>query len=123
MKRDFAETAALEIMNTKLRGKSREAVYELSDAELSVLSAALNHWTIGMSQILADRIGLKKAARIIKHVLALPEDKRIALAHSASDALDTGEIPDEADFAAYILSNHSDELTINEEIKRRESLQ
>lgn len=123
MKRDFAETTALEIMNTKLRGKSREAVYELTDAELSVLSAALNHWTIGMSQILADRIGLKKAARIIKHVLALPEDKRIALARSASDALDTGEIPDEADFAAYILSNHSDELTINEEIKRRESLQ
>lgn len=123
MKRDFAETAALQIMNDKLRGKSREAVYELTDAELSVLSAALNHWTVGMSQILAARIGLDKAERIIKHVLALPEDKRIALARSASDALDTGEIPDEADFAAYILSNHSDELTINEEIKRRESLQ
>lgn len=109
-------------MNTKLRGKPQNAVYALSDAELSVLRNALEFWTVGMSQVLADRIGLDESQRMIEHVLKLPEEKRIALARSASDALDIGETPDDADFAAYILSNHSDQLHIEAEITRRECI-
>jgi len=123
MERNFAETTALKIMNNKLRGKPKEVVYELSDAELAVLRSALEFWTVGMSQVLANRIGLAESQHMIKHVLALPEEKRVALANSASKALEENETPDDADFAAFILSNHADQLLIEDEIKRRESLQ
>lgn len=123
MPQDFAEKVALKIMNEKLRGKSTDAVYKLTDAELAVLRGALSHWTIGMSQILANRIGLESAERMVKQVLALPEIERIALAESCGASLEKGETPDDADFAAFITVNNSDELAIEAEIARRERLQ
>lgn len=124
MKKSFSETVALKIMNDKLRGKPREAVYELTDAELAVLRESLEYWTVGMSQILANAVGdMTESETIIKGLFKLPEPERVKLAEAASATLDRGDIPSHREFAAYILSNHSDQLHIADEIARRESLQ
>ncbi len=122
MQKDFGEDTALKIMNEKLRGKSQDAVYELTDAELAILRNSFTNWTVCLSQILASRIGMEKTKRMIQHVVTLPEDQRVAMATSAGKALDNDEVPDEADFAAYILCNHSDQILIESEIGRRENL-
>ena len=122
MLKDFGENTALKIMNEKLRGKPPEAVYELTDSELAILQNTFTTWTVCLSQILANRIGADQTKRMIQHVVALPEDQRVAMAQSAGKALECEEIPDEADFAAYILCNHSDQLLIESEIERRDNL-
>ena len=122
MRKDFAEDTALRIINSKLRGQPQETVYELSDAELAVLRNALSHWVACLSNILTQRIGADQTKRMIQQVVALPEDQRVAMAQSAGKALECEEVPDEADFAAYILCNHSDQLLIESEIERRENL-
>jgi hypothetical protein len=124
MRRDFGEETALKIMNDKLRGKSREAVYELSNAELTVLRDNLENWTVGMSQVLANAVGdLDETQSIIRDTIKLPEPERVKLAESAAATLDRGEVPPHQEFAAYILANNSNQLHIEDEIKRRESLQ
>ncbi|MHA7871743.1 MAG: hypothetical protein ACX939_05270 [Hyphococcus sp.] len=122
MRSDFAETTALKIMNTKLRGICREAVYELSDAELAILRDQLKTWTVGMSQILATQIGVVESQQLIHETLKLSEVERIQLARDANASLERDETPSHEEFAAYILSNHSDQLHVEAEIKRRESL-
>jgi len=123
MRRDFSEETALKIMNAKLRGKSQNAVYELSDAELAVLRNALEYWTVGMSQVLAEKIGdMDKTQKLIRDTIKLPESERVRLANNASASFDLGEIPSHPEFAAFILSNHSDQIHIEEEIKRRERI-
>ncbi len=120
---DFSENTALKIMNTKLRGKPQSAVYELSDAELSLLRGQLENWTIGMSQVLANRIGdLEQTQRVMSETIILPENKRTTLATLAGEKLEAGEIPPNAAFAAFILANHSDQLHIEKEINRRSNL-
>ncbi len=122
MHRDFGEDTAIKIMNTKLQGKPRDAVYKLTDAELAILKNTFTAWTVCLSQILANRIGADQTKRMIQQVVVLPENQRVAMAQSAGKALDNEEVPDEADFAAYILCNHTDQLLIESEIQRRETL-
>lgn len=124
MRRDFGEETALKIMSDKLRGKPQSAVYQLTNAELAVLRDQLAVWTVKMSQVLAGLVGdLDKTQEIISGVIALPEGERMSLAASANVILDNGEIPPHREFAAFILSNYSDQLHVEDEIKRRESLQ
>lgn len=124
MERTFADNVALKIMANKLRGRPQEAIYELTDAELAILGAQLPLWTVSMGQVLANAVGdLDETQRIVSEVIALSELERGELAASANQTLDSGEVPPHREFAAFILSNHSDELYIAAEIARRESLQ
>ena len=124
MERTFSDNVALKVMKDKLRGKPQTAVYDLTNAELAVLRSQLASWTISMSQVLAELVGdMDETQNIIRDVIKLPEEERVRLADSANTILDRGEIPPHKEFAAFILSNHSDELHIEAEIQRRESLQ